>query len=431
MKRQETTVIEGLGQSKEFLKKAYNAALIPCMLSILSGCVNIIADGIIVGQKIGTGGLTAISLCVPVYLVLCVLGSFFVSGTAIRASNEIGRDNSEAAQRYYGIALSTCLFSSAIMTFAGVFLSDMIAGLLCSDGEIVGMVRDYTKVTLTGALPKIVIYIPFWFLRLDGKHKTVTAMMTVMGFGNVLLDLLFLFGMDMGVFGAALASVISMAIACAAGMVRLHTGKTSFRFRPVLPNWEDFRRIATTGSPAALNNLMQTVRLLCVNGILMSHGGSEEVALFTVVNGVSAFAEAVTVGVPQAASAILGVYQGEHDNRSLRILLRLESISGMIYCAFFGVIISAGAGLIAAAYGLKAPVYFPMVCLALSLFPALCNNILSGFYNVSGRATFANTIILCRVFPADRGNADAGNDSDRGVDHLQEKQESQLVPAAG
>ena len=51
MKQQEATVIEGLGQSREFLKKAYNAALIPSMLSILSGCANSIADGMIVGQK--------------------------------------------------------------------------------------------------------------------------------------------------------------------------------------------------------------------------------------------------------------------------------------------------------------------------------------------------------------------------------------------
>ena len=398
MERQETTVIEGLGQSKAFLKKAYNAALVPCMLSILSGCVNIIADGIIVGQKIGTDGLTAISLCVPVYLVLCILGSFFVSGTAVRASNEIGKDNPEAAQRYYGIALSTCLISSVVMTFVGIFLPDAIARLLCSDADVVGMVRDYTKVTLTGALPKIAIYIPFWFLRLDGKHKSVTVMMVIMGAGNVLLDLLFLFGMDMGVYGAALASVISTAMACGAGMVKMHTGKSSFRFRMELPNREDLRQIMSTGSPAALNNLMQTIRLLCVNGILMSHGGSEEVALFTVVNGISAFAEAVTNGVPQAASAILGVYQGEHDNRSSQILLKLELTSGMIYCAAFGVLISAGAGLIGSAYGLDVPVYFPMICLAMSLFPSLCNSILSGFYNVSGHAALSNLLIFCRVF---------------------------------
>ena len=398
MKRQETTTIEGLGQSKAFLKKAYNAALIPCMLSILSGCVNIIADGVIVGQKIGTNGLTAINLCVPVYLVLCILGSFFVSGTAIRASNAIGEDDTAAAQWYYGIALSTCMISSVVMTLVGIFLSDAIAGLLCSDGEVFAMVRDYTRITLIGALPKILIYIPFWFLRLDGKHKTVTVMMAVMGIGNVLLDLLFLFVLDMGVYGAALASVIATALACELGMVQLHNGKTTFRFKIVLPKKEEFKRIASVGSPAALNNLMQTIRLLCVNGILMSYGGNEAVALFTVVNGISAFAEAVTVGVPQAASAILGVYQGEHDNRSTQIMLRLELTSGLTYCAIFGVIISAGAGLIGSAYGLDVPIYFPMICLAVSLFPALCNGILSGFYNVSRRAGLSNLIIFCRVF---------------------------------
>ena len=59
--------------------------------SILSNCATIIADGIIVGRKIGTDGLTAISLCVPVYLILCVLGSLFVSGAFTAAPNEIGR----------------------------------------------------------------------------------------------------------------------------------------------------------------------------------------------------------------------------------------------------------------------------------------------------------------------------------------------------
>jgi Na+-driven multidrug efflux pump len=398
MKRQEASVIEGLGQSKEFLKRAYNAALIPSMLSILSGCVNIIADGIIVGQKIGTNGLTAISLCVPVYLVLCIIGSFFVSGTAICASNEIGKDNGAAAQRFYGIALFSCIVSSVVMTLVGIFLSGPIAGLLCSDGAVVGMVRDYTQITLIGAAPKILIYIPFWFLRLDGKHKTVTVMMTIMGVGNVLLDILFLFGMDMGVFGAALASVLATAIACEIGLVQMHTGKTSFRFKPERPDMKSFRRISMAGSPAALNNLMQTFRLLCVNGILMAYNGSGAVALFTVVNGISAFTEAVTVGVPQAASAILGVYQGEHDNRSIQIMLKLELTSGMTYCGIFAVAISAGAGLIGAAYGLDVPIYFPMICLALSLFPALCNSILSGFYNVSGYAWLSNLLIFCRVF---------------------------------
>lgn len=397
MKQQEA-VIEGLGQSRGFLRKAYNAALIPCMLSILSGCVNIIADGIIVGQRIGPNGLTAINLCVPVYLILCILGSFFVSGAAISASNEIGKDNSEAAQKFYGIALVMCLISSAVMAVCGLFLSGTIASLLCGDPEVVPMVRDYTRVTLVGALPKIMIYMPFWFLRLDGKNKTVTAMMAVMGIGNILLDLLFLFVLEMGVYGAALASVISTGVACLVGFIRQHTGKATFRFAPAKPDRAAMRRIADTGSPAALNNLMQTVRLLCVNSFLMARGGSETVAIFTVVNGISAFSEAVTVGVPQAASAILGIYHGEYDTRSTQIVLQLEAEYGFLYGALFGLLISFGSGWIATAYGLNVSIRIPMICLAVSLFPGLCNSILSSYYNVSGRAGLANLVIFFRVF---------------------------------
>jgi Na+-driven multidrug efflux pump len=398
---QQDTAIEGLGYSRSFLKKAFSAALYPCMLSILSNCATIIADGIIVGRKIGTDGLTAISLCVPVYLILCVLGSLFVSGAFTAASNEIGRDNSSAAQRYYGYALSLCLLSSAAAAAAGIFLSEGIAGLLCSDTAVYGMVLDYTRVTLIGALPKIMIYIPFWFLRLDGRNKTVTAMLAVMGGLNILLDVVFLIGMNMGIFGVALASVIATALACVLGLFRLHTGKSSFRFRFSFPDRNALRQILIKGSPAAMNNLLQTIRLLCINGILITFGGKEAVAVFAVINGISAFSEAVTMGPSQAASAMLGIFHGEHDNRSVQTTLRLELQSGLLYSALFGAVISAGAGLIGSLYGLNMPIRFPLVCLAVSLFPALCSFTLSGYYNIAGHSALSNALLFFRtvLFP--------------------------------
>lgn len=88
--RKSTSQSDRLQQDEAFLRKAFHASLLPCILSILSQNINILADGILVGQRIGTDGLSAISLCVPVYLVLCVIGSFLVSGTAIQASKAIG-----------------------------------------------------------------------------------------------------------------------------------------------------------------------------------------------------------------------------------------------------------------------------------------------------------------------------------------------------
>ncbi len=385
-------------QNEEFLGKTYRAALWPGMLSILSGCVNIIADGVLVGRKIGAGGLAAINLCVPVYLALCIAGSFFVSGAAICSSREIGANHKDKAALYYRYAVTLCLIASVVMTAAGVWLIDAIAAFLCRDQEILPMVRDYALVTLAGAFPKIFLYIPFWYLRLDGKHKTVTVMMTVMGAGNVALDFVFLYGFDMGVFGAALASVIATAAACLVGFASLYRGTFRFGPGPALPGREEFRELAVAGSPAAMNNLVQTLRLLCVNGLLQQYGDSMMLAVFSVLNGISAFAEAVTVGVPQAGTAMMGVYRGERDNESIRILLRLELKRGVLYSLVCGAVIVPGANLIAAAYGLDQPMVFPMLCLAVSLIPSLWNNVLSSYYSVSGHAGLSNLIIILKSY---------------------------------
>ena len=182
-----------LRQDEIFLRRAFHKSLFPCILSILSQNLNILADGVLVGQRIGTNGLSAISLCVPVYLVLCVVGSFLVSGTAIQASKAIGRQQPEKSRQLYSTAVWSAMAASLVVTALGLALLTPLTAMLCPDPAVQPLVRDYTAVTLAGALPKILIYVPFWFLRMDGRGKLVAWMMLVMGGGNILLDLLFLY----------------------------------------------------------------------------------------------------------------------------------------------------------------------------------------------------------------------------------------------
>ena len=388
-----------LEQNEQFLKKAYGEALIPCMLSILSGNINILADGILVGQRLGTDALAAINFSLPVYLFLCIAGSFIVSGTAICAAEAIGNHEGGKAQELYKMSVFWCVLISAVVTAAGLLCIKPLAGLLCSEEAVSPLVMEYVGVTLAGTLPKILIYIPFWYLRLDGRNRQVTWMMLVMGVGNVLLDLLFLYVFDMGVFGAALASVVATAISCLWGFIFLCDKKSGFALGMRVSCKDiSFLRIAKAGSPSALNNLFQTLRVMVVNTLLLQSGGSGLVAAFTAVNCISAFEESVTGGVPQAASAMLGIYSGEHDNESACLLLARQVKSGIFYCLLFSIVILYGADFIADAYGLTESLGFAFLCMSFGMIPALCNCILSGYYNVSGYAMWANAIILLRVF---------------------------------
>ena len=385
-------------QNDRFLNKAYKAALFPCMFSILSGCINIIIDGILVGQKIGPAGLAAISLCLPVYLILCIGGSIFVSGAAITASKYVGDRNYKLVQKCYSGSLGICLIISVFFTLLGLLCNDNISHLLSGKSELYEYIRQYSFYTLVGAFPKILIYIPFNFLRIDGKNKSVMGMMVSMAVSNTVLDFLFLFVLDMGVAGAAIASVLATFVACVVGFIRLHTGNTSFTFAISLPDIPLLRKIVVTGSPAAMNNLMQTVKIIALNSMFLSYGADTAVAVFSVMNGINAFLEAVTIGVPQAGQAILGVYIGELDYESSIILLKKEFYKGIIFCVISGLLITAGSGLIKNAYGMNVSMFIPMLALAVGLFPALWNNILSAFYNVTGRNTLANAIIVLKTF---------------------------------
>ncbi len=388
-----------LKQNEQFLKKAYNKALLPCVMSVLSGNINILADGILVGQRLGTTALAAINFSLPVYLALCIAGSFIVSGTAISTSDAIGKNRTEQAQKLYQMSIFWCTAISIFITVSGLVFLRPLSLFLCSDETVMPLVMEYSGVTIAGALPKILIYIPFWFLRLDGRNGQVTLMMLIMGIGNVALDVLFLYALDMGVFGAALASVLSTAAACVLGFIRLCGKKSGFKLGfCVKAKGIKFSEIAKAGSPSAANNLFQTLRISIINVLLLKFCGSETVAAFTAVNCIAAFAESVTGGVPQAASAMLGIYSGEHDNESTRLLIKRQLKSGIPCALIFSAVIIFGADLISGAYGLNISLRFALICLSLGIIPALINCILSGFYNVSGRNVWANLIIFLRVF---------------------------------
>lgn len=388
-----------LVQNEQFLKNAYGKALLPCMLSILSGNLNILADGILVGQRLGTGALAAVNFSLPVYLVLCIVGSLIVSGTAISAAEAIGGGWDHRARELYQMSIFWCLAASALITAAGLLCLRPLAVFLCPEPSVTPLVMEYTGVTLAGALPKILIYVPFWYLRLDGRNRQVTWMMALMGVGNVALDLLFLYIFDWGIFGAALASVIATAASCLLGFVWLCDQKSGFPLglRVRCPE-VSLVRILQTGSPSAMNNLFQTLRVMTVNTLLLKSGGSALVAAFTAVNCISAFEESVTSGVPQAASAMLGIYCGEHDNESARMLMARQMRSGVPACGVFSAVILLGSDAVAAAYGLAVSLRFAFLCMALGMLPALCCCVLSGYYSVARQTLWANGLIFLRVF---------------------------------
>ena len=387
-----------LAQNAAFIRGAYRKAVITGMLSILSVNINVFVDGILVGQRIGADALAAINLSLPVSWALCVIGAFLAAGTEIPAAWAIGIGDTKRRDVFFRTGLNASILASALITGLALLFREPLVSFLCNDESARPYVMQYVVITLIGALPKILIYIPFWYLRLDGKNKDISIMMTGMAVINIGLDVLFVYLMDMGVFGAGLASVIATALACLYGLLRLFSKGSPYSWRAEMARGRaDWQTIAEAGFPSAFNNLCSTVRLLIVNAMLMAHGGAGLVAVFTAVNGIWSFGECITLGVPAAGGGMLGVFSGEHDNGSCRLLLREEWKIGCVAGCVFLALCAALSGVILKMYGLSGSILVPLMWMALSVIPALLLNILSTYYNMVRLNVWSNALILLRT----------------------------------
>ena len=356
-------------------------------------------DGLIVGQCLGSYGLSAVNLCMPIYLTICIFGAWIVSGTAIPAIKEMGAGHTPLGNWYCHIAQAFCGIAGVILTVLGLALLKPIVRLLCSDEALVPMVYAYAWTGIISTLPKLLIYIPFWYLRLEGKNRSITVMMAILGFGNIALDLWFMLGLDLGIWGAGMASCAAYVAAVFYGMYCLFCKGKNFTIGMALPeNWKQLKAIIATGSPSATHNFFQALRVLAINSLMMLYGGSLAVATFTAVCGVGYFSECILSGVPQAASAMLGSFVGDGDTGSIRLIIRHQLKVGLIMDAVFGLLVVAGSSLISAAYGLYVPFLVPMVCLAVSIFPGLICTVITGYYNTIGMNRWANLIVFSRIF---------------------------------
>ena len=387
-----------LVQNNIFISNIYKKALLPCMLSILSANINVIVDGILVGQKLGGNALAAINLCMPLNLLLCVIGSFISAGTAINSSKAIGQNQPSKSNEYYKLGVTMSAVVSILFTVGGIVFLNSICLFLCSDIEVFFYVHSYSLITIIGAIFRISIYIPFWYLRIDGQNKEISRIMMVLTFGNILLDILFVYIMNMGVFGAGLANVIATALAMLLGFYYLCNNKSDFQFNfKINISQISIKSIVADGLPSSLNNLCSTIRMLTINIILLSLGGASLVAIFTAVNGIFSIGECIILGIPQASNAMLGVYTGERDYNSSKLIIKTEMYMGAICSAIFFALCLLISPYVNNLYGISDSISTPVLLMAISIFPGLICNILSSYYNITGKNVLSSFIIVIRL----------------------------------
>jgi len=392
---------------QKMLDRIYYQALFPNMVAILGGTINVLFDGILTGRKMGDLGIASINQSLAVYLILCTIGSLIAAGASAESAASIGANRTEEGSEYFTLAMGLAIGAGILVCGLGFALSGPIAMFLGSEGSW-KLVETYIRITFAGGIFKILLYIPFFYLKLEGKMRQSAYAMVTMTVLNIVLDYVFLFVFEWGIGGAAWASTLATAAACTMSYFFLMGpgAKCSFRLCRLKggDNKQDRAamvfRIIKSGSPMAANNLFSSLRIICLNSIMNQVGGSGMVAVFGITNSLNEFSISIQNGVPQAGSAMLGICHGEQDTVSVKHLLKLQAGTGFVLSCVFGLALVLGGNKVGLLFGSQMDIRFAAACLAASIVIGTFNSVMSYYYYATMKPGMANLITILRVFAA-------------------------------
>lgn len=383
-------------EGNRILMETYQKALLPNVIMALGSTIPVFMDSILVGRKLGDSGIAAVNQSLVVSLFLCTLGSCIAAGAMAEASYCLGKNRISEANRIYCLSIEILFIIGVLLTVAGVGMSHWMAEILGSS-DTCGYVESYIRISFVGSLWKLLLYIPVYFLRLQGKTKRMACLTFFMAFLNIVLEYFFIYGLDLGIQGAACASVIATASAALLGFRWMSGGDSSFQFRPVKICGDSMWNIIQSGSPLAANNFFSVVRLVLLGDIMNRAGGDALVAVFAITNSVNEFSVCVQNGIPQTGMTMLSILTGEKDIKAIRMLQNMQIIYGIRYSVGMALGIMLFSGKISQIFGCTANIRLALILFALGIVPATLNSVMSYYYFAQKRSGQANFIIFLRV----------------------------------
>ena len=316
-----------------FTGRMFRGLWIPAMLSSLGWALSDMADAVVVGQKLGTVGLAAISLILPIYMINCMFAHGFGLGGSVRYSRLLSQGKpQEAADSFHGVLWLALAFSAATAVLGSVFMEPLLAllGTRPADGALYDATKDYLQI-LVAATPLFYLSnILNYYLRNDGSQRRAGVGSVVGNISDIALNILLVLVLDMGTRGAALSTALGQIITICIYLPGFFSKKHTLRFALPGKHWV-LPALSTlkAGMATSVQYLYQMIFFLVCNNLLIRLGGETAVAVFDVIQNTSYLILYMFEGTGRAMQPILSTYQGERNRQGKRNAVRLGFAAGL------------------------------------------------------------------------------------------------------
>ena len=293
------------------IKKLLIKQAVPSSIGVLFMSVNILIDTIFVGQWIGSLAIAAVTVVLPITFLISSLGMAIGVGGGSVLSRALGANQKEKAKITFANQIMMTLLLSSFFAILGLFFSDQMLALFGAKGAIVQPAREFFF--------PIIISVPFLALcmmgnniiRAEGQAKFAMVAMIIPAFFNIGLDILFIKYLNLGMFGAALATAISY-FSCFLFVLWffLFKSELKLKMRHFVFNLPIVKEISELSFVTFSRQGVVGILSIILNHTLYTYGGEHSVTIYGIISRMLMFALFPILGITQGFLPIAGYNYG-------------------------------------------------------------------------------------------------------------------------
>lgn len=325
---------------KQRIRKVYFHYLIPTIIGMVAHSCYCLADVFFVGSSVGSNGLAALNVALPIFTVYSTVSVLIGVGTATTISICRGEERYEEIDKVFTQSLVLTMTIGILFAIVGTIYLRQIAYLFGATDLIVDNVVAYLLPVSPAAFLYMMSSTLSIIVRSDGNPRLVMTAGITGNLINVVLDYVFVIRMGMGIFGAGLATIIGPCFTL--GLLMLHFFKrhNQIYLTKHFISWSSTGRLIKNGVGSGVLEISSGFVILLFNITLLKVGGEDAVAIFSIISNIGYVGKGIFNGMAQAAQPVISVSYGAKEYSKMRVVNTYAMMTAFFFSiAVYGLIL--------------------------------------------------------------------------------------------
>lgn len=319
---------------KKRINRQFMHYVIPSMIAMLFSGFYSIVDGLFVGNSIGNVGLAAINLVYPIQVVLNATATGVGIGGSVLVSIYRGEEKERDMEHSAMQTIILLLIFGAILPVFFLGTKGIILNFLGAEGAIYKGADDYITTILIGGMLPVLGNGLNPIVRNQGKPIVATQNMVAGLVTNIVLDYVFIYKMNLGMFGAALATITAQGVVATMNVIYVvKLNHKNFKMDYILPNIAKIKRIMKIAVSPFGQTIVPSIIIILTNWKCIEYGGDGAVAIYSVISYVLACAQLLIQGIGDGVQPLFSYYFGANKEKELHYVYN----KAFFLCSIFSV----------------------------------------------------------------------------------------------